>query len=304
MSFFRYPGGKSKLRNEISMILAQQANHQGLQYREPFFGGGSIGLKLLNDNPDITNIWINDKDIGIACLWTSVIRYPDEFKEHVKNFNPSIEVFYNLKQKLPLLITMPKQKNDIVDIGFKKLVIHQISYSGLGTKSGGPLGGRKQKSKYKINCRWSPEYICKKIDKLHHKFSNISICNNACTNLDFEDVIISNTNDSLIYLDPPYYVKGNELYQHGFKKEDHYRLAELLRNSNHSWVLSYDDCVEIRDIYSWAYFHSLNVKYSINSTKEKYIGNRVSTEKSELLIYPRKGKENLQCYKINSPTIE
>lgn len=79
-SFFRYPGGKSKLRNQIAKRLAEQAGHDGLEYREPFFGGGSIGLKLLSENTNITKLWINDKDIGIACLWTSVIRYRDEFQ--------------------------------------------------------------------------------------------------------------------------------------------------------------------------------------------------------------------------------
>jgi len=46
-----------------------------------------------------------------------------------------------------------------LDVGFKKLAIHQISYSGLGTKSGGPLGGKSQESIYKIDCRWSPKHI-------------------------------------------------------------------------------------------------------------------------------------------------
>ena len=56
---------------------------------------------------------------------------------------------------------------DITDIGFKKLSIHQLSYSGLGTKSGGPLGGVKQESQYKIDCRWSPKTLFKNINKLH-----------------------------------------------------------------------------------------------------------------------------------------
>jgi site-specific DNA-adenine methylase len=49
-SFFRYPGGKSKLRAQIVDCLSTQAYESGLEYREPFFGGGSIGLKLLADH--------------------------------------------------------------------------------------------------------------------------------------------------------------------------------------------------------------------------------------------------------------
>ncbi len=84
-SFIRYPGGKSKLRDQIIRRLAEQAAHDSLEHREPFFGGGSIGLNLLSDNTGISKVWINDKDIGIACLWTSVIRYPDEFKARVRS---------------------------------------------------------------------------------------------------------------------------------------------------------------------------------------------------------------------------
>lgn len=284
MSFFRYPGGKSKLRDEITECLSKQAVYDGLQYREPFFGGGSVGLKLLNDNSNIKNIWINDKDIGIACLWTSVIRYINEFKEMVYNFKPSVRAFHEIKKELPSITTIPTHKNKIIEIGFKKLAIHQISYSGLGTKSGGPLGGETQNSKYKIDCRWSPEYICKKADKLNSMLNNIIIQDDKCTNLDFSDLITTKSCNCLIYLDPPYFVKGNNLYQHGFNIEDHKRLANLLKKTKHRWVLSYDDCPEIRELYEdWSFLQSLDVKYSITAKMDE-TGNKLSRTKPELLI--------------------
>lgn len=284
-SFFRYPGGKSKLREQIVRTLSVQAGDRELQYREPFFGGGSIGLKLLQDNHQIKSIWINDKDIGIACLWTSVIRYLKQFQSRINDFVPSVAAFHEFKTYLSSLNVMPTSTDDIVDVGFKKLAIHQISYSGLGTKSGGPLGGEEQKSNYKIDCRWSPKYIRNKAEKLHRLFAGLKVHGNECTNLDFSEVISPSAPEALIYLDPPYYVKGNELYQHGFTEMDHRRLACALETSRHTWLLSYDDCPEIRDMYSWSAFHSLNVKYSITATKKGT--KRLSTEKPELLIYPR-----------------
>jgi DNA adenine methylase len=288
--FFRYPGGKSKLRDKIANCLAKQVDHCGLEYRELFFGGGSIGLKLLSDNPDIKKIWINDKDVGIACLWTSVIRYPEAFKARVEEFKPSVEEFYSIKEELTECDKMPYHEAEIVDIGFKKLAIHQISYSGLGTKSGGPLGGAKQKSKYKIDCRWSPEYIRKKIDKLHGQFSDIDIHDNACTNLDFTELIKDNNQKSLIYLDPPYFDKGKDLYQHSFTKDDHVRLSTALRYCNHAWVLSYDDCPDIRYLYDWAEIEILDVNYSITATKDRDTGERLSRTKPELLIHSKCSK--------------
>jgi DNA adenine methylase len=280
MSFFRYPGGKSKIWNVISQHFNEYIRKGGIvELREPFFGGGSVGTKFLSQNHSWEKIWINDFDKGISDLWTSVIKHPEALKEMVMNFKPSIEAFDQFKLNLTSGLNM-----DTVECGFEKLAIHQISYSGLGTKSGGPLGGRKQASRYKIDCRWSPEYICRKIDLLHKRFSTVEVFGGRCTCLDFEEVILAGGKDTIIYLDPPYYHKGGDLYQHGFSASDHIRLAEALRKCDCPWVLSYDDCQEIRDLYWWSNIDALNVNYSITGTKNED-GERSSRIKPELLIY-------------------
>ena len=278
MSFFRYPGGKSKLKK---IILSRLHQYSREEYREPFFGGGGVGSSFLAEQSP-SSIWINDKDIGISCLWTSVINHPDELKQKVMQFTPSTPTFYLHKNELLNLTTTPEHIDEVVYYGFIKLAIHQTSYSGLGTKSGGPLGGKEQKSKYKIDCRWSPSYICKKIDKLHKQLSAFAVKNKKCTNCDFEDLIRA-SGDALLYLDPPYYKKGNDLYQCGFTQQDHERLALSLRESEHDWVLSYDDCDEIRTLYEWANIEEINVNYTITATKEK-CGKRLSRTKPELII--------------------
>jgi DNA adenine methylase len=276
--FFRYPGGKSKLKLWILDRLSQQAQDKNLEYREPFFGGGSIGLELLQEPYDIKSLWVNDKDPGIACLWTSVIRYPEELKTCVRSFQPSVDYFHLFKQELLSIDKVDDNRGDIVKTGFMKLAIHQTSYSGLGTKSGSPLGGKEQKSKYKIDCRWSPDYICKKIDRIHSKLSVFEIRHDSCTSSDFQDLIEDDSRRSLLYLDPPYYIKGNELYQKGFTERDHERLAESLKKTSHKWVLSYDDCPEIRNMYAgWAVIEQIQANYSINSSRSK----------PELLIFRR-----------------
>ena len=163
----------------------------------------------------------------------------------------------------------------ITNCGFKKLAIHQISYSGLGTKSGGPLGGKEQKSDYKIDCRWSPKYICKEVDQLHALFSKLDIDGEICHCRDFSEILANNKNDHVYYFDPPYYVKGGVLYQCSFTEYDHKRLATLIRGLKGSWVLSYDECDEIRKLYDWASIEKMGVNYSIGG----------ATRKSELLIY-------------------
>jgi DNA adenine methylase len=276
-NFFRYPGGKTKLVSPITKKL-QKYISPNTEYRECFFGGGGIGLKFLTDNPSIKNIWINDKDIGIASLWTCVIKHPDELIERVQRFIPTIEAFYSVKNEL-----IAETPGSTVDLGFKKLAIHQLSYSGLGTKSGGPLGGAQQKSQYKIDCRWSPDYISTKIKNLHAELKHYNIHGGECSNLDFGDMIRDTSSESLLYLDPPYFVKGNELYQHSFALADHVRLSEMLRETKHKWVLSYDDCPEIRAMYEWAHIENLDVTYTINNKKTTDEKEK-SSVKGELLI--------------------
>lgn len=286
--FFRYPGGKSKLRKRIASKIHDIIDGSNVEYREPFFGGGSIGLLLMRDNPNLRDVWINDLDLGVSALWTAVMRRPGELIDCVQEFVPSVEAFDEYKSKL-----LDPQKwywdiDDCAEFGFMKLAIHQISYSGLGTKSGGPLGGRDQKSAYKIDCRWSPDYICKKIVDINKMFSGMNVRNEKCTCRDFCDVITDCEKPAVIYLDPPYYDKGNDLYQHGLSILDHQRLADCLRTTNHRWLLSYDNCEEVRDLYSWANMEVIEeVSYSITATKDKETGGRASRVKSELLITPR-----------------
>jgi DNA adenine methylase len=314
-SFFRYPGGKSKFRDEILTAIAATSN-DAMEYREPFFGGGSVGLMVLEDNDHTKQVsqdpfdllfsfdtptkgknakektfgyrsfWINDKDVGIFSLWNAVINNPEELKELVNSFKPSIQAFDDYKQFF-LDNPTPTTISEIVECGFRKLAIHQISYSGLGVKSGGPLGGRNQdaNTKYPIDCRWSPSNICKKIDLIHKQFISVDA---RVTNSDFAAMITDTSRPAFIYLDPPYYMKGGDLYQHAFTEDDHRRMADLLRVCPHPWVLSYDDCPEIRDLYSWARIEAFDAKYTIQQTKvETDNGKKIAaTEKTELLIFP------------------
>ncbi|MBY0459852.1 MAG: DNA adenine methylase, partial [Gemmataceae bacterium] len=282
LELFRYPGGKAKLQNEI---IKRLPSLNGKEYREPFFGSGRVGLKLIADQ-HLSSIWINDADSGIASLWTAMIRYPEDFMERVRRFTPTVDAFYAIKDELTSIKKTPRQRARVVDLGFKKFVIHQTSYSGLGAKSGGPLGGAKQTSEYKVDSRWTPSVFCKKVRRIHRQFEAISVHDRRCTSLDFSALITDTSRECVLYLDPPYFVQGPNLYLHSFTASDHERLATLLRNTKHAWVLSYDDCPEIRTMYAWATIDSVEVQCSIRHLKSQNTGLKAAARKGELLIYP------------------
>jgi DNA adenine methylase len=95
---------------------------------------------------------------------------------------------------------------------------------------------------------------------------------------DFEALIGQYDRDeAFFYLDPPYF--GTEdSYKAEFKKEDHIRLRDKLKNVSGKWLLSYNDCAEIRELY--ADFRKIDVS-RLNSIAQKFTP---GSQYKELLI--------------------
>lgn|GEM_PF-5716309 len=73
-SFFRYPGGKSKLSQPImSEITSRMHRFQITEFRKPFMGGGAISLNALSSLPGISKVWVNEFNRPLANLWSSVM---------------------------------------------------------------------------------------------------------------------------------------------------------------------------------------------------------------------------------------
>ena len=276
MSLMRYPGGKVRLAKRIVARLIEAWDGEIKEYREPFLGGANVALALLRHPIGIERIWGNDADAGVGCLWTAAIRWPEWLKDRIRGFAPSVEAFYQFRDALRALDTVPPGPEDVVEAGFMKLAVHRMSRSGLGTRSGGPMGGRDQ-PKGGIASRWNRERLCREVDDAHALLSMVEVVGDGCTSLDSGEVLKDDTEPALVYLDPPYYQKGSLLYQYSFCQDDHERLARLLRESGHRWLLSYDDAPAIRDLYAWANLEAIEVGYSVNGCHRT----------KELLITPR-----------------
>lgn len=69
-------------------------------------------------------------------------------------------------------------------------------------------------------------------------------------NVDFERLIKTYDRESaLFYCDPPYY-DAEKYYPDKFQSEDHARLRDALSRIKGKFILSYNDCQEIRDLYA------------------------------------------------------
>lgn len=102
--------------------------------------------------------------------------------------------------------------------------------------------------------------------------------NTVIENQDFEVLIKHyDRKNAFFYCDPPYY-SSEYVYQCGFTWEDHLRLRNLLKKTQGKWLVSYNDCKEIREIYDGCSFFDFK---RVHSMVQKYDAGR---EFPELLI--------------------
>jgi DNA adenine methylase len=70
-----------------------------------------------------------------------------------------------------------------------------------------------------------------------------------------------------MFVDPPYYKpKKTKHYRNGFDKSDHERLAKSLKVTPHKFFLTYEDCPEIRELYSWAFINEVEFFYRVDNS--------------------------------------
>jgi DNA adenine methylase len=93
----------------------------------------------------------------------------------------------------------------------------------------------------------------------HAMWRNFPLIHQACQRLqrvvienkDFEKLIKQyDRPESFFYCDPPYYDTEDYYEDVGFTRKDHERLANALCNMQGKFLLSYNDCPEIRELYS------------------------------------------------------
>lgn len=276
----RYPGSKAKLWRPVleampdEITLGLWSSQATWEYREPFFGSGAIGFRVLDRISSQCRVLLSDKDYWLICLWQSVKQDPRHLCKKISEFKPSPEQFFKFKAD------DGRKDIDPLLAGFQKLALHQMSVSGFGVKSGTCLGGRNQENaQYPIDCRWNPVRLCSHVWKRHQQFKRFGR-NLTIKTCDFSEALKGSHKKCFIYLDPPYVEKGSMLYKHAMTDDDHARLAESIKLSNSRWVISYDDHPLVRRLYSDSCIKEIVVRYS-NAT------NAISRPKNkEIIIMP------------------
>lgn len=143
------------------------------------------------------------------------------------------------------------------------------------------IGGNEQSGNWKIDARYNKRDLLERIERIVDFRNRISVYNmDACQLID--NIQPSLPKKSLIYFDPPYYVKGGRLYEDHYRSDDHSKLGEFIQiNVRHPWIVSYDNVEPIREIYR----NRRKITYSIGySARKAYCGSEVMVYSDNIVI--------------------
>lgn len=262
---FRYPGGKSKML-PILMEQIDKWMPDETAFTDAFVGGGSVTLEVATKYPKV-DILLNDKDVWMYSFWDIVCGSSTDLLADLLSLidQPvTLEQFYKLRAV---------KDPDKLQCAYNAIFFNRTTFSGI-LKSG-PIGGKNQTSKYKVDCRYNAIKIKKKIKEINKLLSGRTFVDNK----DINDYLTYRSNQGVIYLDPPYVKAGKSLYTEYMTLVEHEKMAQLL-NAKSKWILSYDDAPEIRKLYSKNQIIDLSARYCINGKKNNW------EHKNELIILP------------------
>ena len=263
----RYPGGKAKVLDAI----LERFPEQFLEFREPFVGGGSVFLAVRQKFPNVP-VWINDLNLDLISFWRTVqincVALTTEVRRIKETEQDGKDLYEGFRSSLASDLTEFER-------AVRFFVLNRITFSGTVDS-----GGYSEQS---FHGRFTHSSI-DRVTEISGLMQGVRI-----TNVDYRKVINAVGKDVFMFLDPPYfsatksklYGKKGDLHV-GF---DHAEFGLEMQRSLHRWLITYDDCLEIRNYFAFASIQDFSVQYGMNNYKqanaargaELFISNQVFT---------------------------
>jgi DNA adenine methylase len=262
----RYPGGKASMAGLIAEI--RRINRLGDRaMAEPFAGGAGASLSLLY-REETPEVFINDADPAIHDFWWSVTARSDEFGKRLRRARVNMAEWR--RQRVTYRATARISR---VRRGFAAFYLNRCNRSGI-IMNGGPIGGIQQQGTWKLGARFNKGELLSRCARIAEYQSRIHI--SGVDGLAF--IERANSRETFYFIDPPYFHKGNTLYLNALDEEYHASLGRRLKGmADAAWIVTYDDCPEIRRIYrGWARIRPFSLRYVANQRRQG----------SEILIVP------------------
>lgn len=248
----RYPGGKTKL-TEYVKALFRHNRLMGGHYVEPYAGGASVALELVIQE-FVETAHINDLDRSVWAFWYSVLNDADRLCGMIENVEVNMETWETQRE-----VQSRKDIANVLELGFSTFFLNRTNRSGI--LRAGVIGGKQQNGNFKIDARFNKDELISRVQLIGEHSDRIELYQRDAVEL-LEIVVPTLPDRTLVYLDPPYYVKGGDLYEHHYQHEDHAAVAAAALAVRQHVMVSYDDVSEIRDLYSRLQYVSYSLSYT------------------------------------------
>lgn len=258
VSPLRYPGGKTKLARYFKALI--RSNRMlDCTYVEPFAGGGGVGLSLLLHGY-VDRIVLNDLSTPVYAFWRALLDCPDRFQQAILGTDLSVQEW-----KRQRAVFQEAAGSISFELGFATFFLNRTNHSGV--LNGGMIGGHAQSSAYGLDARFNREELAARVKRIARNRSKIEVFNLDATHLILHVEEIAGCRNPLVYIDPPYYRKGRDLYYDFYKPEDHSDLRNAVANlgTDIRWVVSYDNEPEIVGLYRNYKALEYNLNYSVRN---------------------------------------
>jgi DNA adenine methylase len=201
----RYPGGKQMLSALLGALLRLNRVTKGT-FVEPYAGGAGAALSLLFSET-VSKIILNDADPCVYAFWKAAVDRTDELITLIQKTPIDIDTW-----KEQRAIHRNPTKHDELRIGFATFYLNRCNRSGI-IANGGAIGGIGQSGKWKLDARFNKAGLIRRLQKLSCYSGRIEVYNLDA--IDFLRKRIEPECDNhshFVYLDPPYFEKGSQLY--------------------------------------------------------------------------------------------
>ena len=159
----------------------------------------------------------------------------------------------------PSRCDLPPQPILASGTSFAAFFLNRTSRSGI--LAGGAIGGKAQAGEYKMDARFNREDLATRVLVIGAMHRQITVLGMDALDL-LQDCSRGFQPKTLVYLDPPYYIKGSQLYRNFYKHNDHQAIAQCVATAQYPLLVSYDNCPQIRRLYKSLRSSTFTLQYS------------------------------------------
>lgn len=244
ISPLRYPGSKRRLARFIALTL-ELSDLEPEIFVEPFAGGASVSLQLLNDDV-VDQVGLADLDPLVSAFWKTVFWDTDWLVDQVRTIPVTLPQWHRFKHR---------RWTNRRDRALACLFLNRTSYSGILAPRAGPIGGQQQESEYTIDCRFPRATLVRRIKQAAALRDRIAFVWNygwlhTLTRMRQMQAAGSlPRSSSFLYFDPPFFEKADSLYAFHFDASEHRRFRDVVLQIKSPWLVSYDAVPMAEELY-------------------------------------------------------